>query len=241
MPKNPLMTKSETDELKRELNFLYHVSQSVYSLELDELLSEIVSVVNEVTKADSCFIYTIDRNKNILILRASKNPHPKLLEKIHMKIGEGITGWVAEQREVVAIKDNAYLDKRFKLFNDLPEDSFAAFLSAPIISQRGVVGVINAQHKKSHQHSQMEINLLTAIGRLVGGAVENALLVEETLELKEALTVRKLIEKAKGILMQKKNITENEAYKLIQKQSMQLRISLREISEAIILADSIER
>ena len=82
----------------------------------------------------------------------------------------------------------------------------------------------------------MEINLLTAVGKLVGGAVENAMLIEETLALKEALELRKLVEKAKGILMKGRKISEEEAYKLMQKESMDLRKSLKEISEAIIIA-----
>ena len=76
----------------------------------------------------------------------------------------------------------------------MPEDKFEAFLSVPIINKRGVVGVINVQHEKPHTHTETEINLLSAMDKLVGGAVENALLVEETLELKDALELRKLME-----------------------------------------------
>ena len=76
----------------------------------------------------------------------------------------------------------------------MPEDKFEAFLSVPIINKRGVAGVINVQHEKQHTHTEAEINLLSAMGKLVGGAVENALLVEETLELKDALELRKLME-----------------------------------------------
>ncbi|MBI2611159.1 GAF and ANTAR domain-containing protein [Candidatus Gottesmanbacteria bacterium] len=156
-----------------------------------------------------------------------------------MKMGEGITGWVAKEKKPVAILEGASLDPRFKYFRSLPEDKFEAFLSVPIINKVGVVGVINVQHKKRHPHSQMEINLLSAIGKLVGGAVENALLVEESMALREALEMRKLIEKAKGILMKRKNISEQEAYREIQKESMDSRKSLKEVAEAVILADKL--
>ncbi len=224
-------------DLKKELSFLYQVAQSVLSLELNELLREIVKIASQVTKADSCLIYLLDKEKQHLVLRASKNPHKDLLQKITMKLGEGITGWVAREKKPVAISSGAATDTRFKFFRSLPEDRFEAFLSVPIVNKIGVVGVINVQHQKKHAHSDMEINLLSAIGKLVGGAVENALLIEESMALKEALEMRKIIERAKGIIMKRRKINETLAYREIQKESMNSRKSLKEIAEAIILAD----
>lgn len=226
-------------ELQKELHFLYRVAKTVHSLELNEVLKEIVQITLIVTKGDSCLIYVLDPKKKELVLKASKNPHADLLEKITMKLGEGITGWVAKKKQPVIISQKAYKDKRFKSFSRLPEDRYEAFLSVPMINKSGVVGVINIQHKKKHVHSDMEINLLTAIGKLVGGAVENALLVEKTLELKEALELRKVIEQAKGLLMKRKNISEDEAYRILQKESMNTRKSLREIADAILLVEKL--
>jgi uroporphyrinogen-III synthase len=231
------MTKDEVKSLQRELAFLYRVTQSVYRLDLDEVLQEIVNIAEEVTEADSVLVYLVNGKADELSLRASKNPHPDLLRKITLKMGEGITGWVASQKQPVALAAGASQDPRFKYFRSLPEDRFEAFLSVPIISKRGVVGVINVQHKKAHEHGEMESNLLAAFGKLVGGAVENALLVEETLALKEALEIRKLVEKAKGVLMKRRKLSEDEAFKIIQKESMDTRKSLREIAEAILLMD----
>ena len=226
-------------DLKKELEFLYKVTSQIHSLELDELLGEIVKIAIEVTGADSCLIYVLDPHNNQLVLRASKNPHPDLLSKVKMKLGEGITGWVAKEKKPVAISQGASEDPRFKYFRSLPEDRFEAFLSVPLVNKHGVTGVINVQHKISHKHSKMEVNLLAAIGKLVGGAVENAILVEESFALKEALELRKLIEKAKGILMKKTNLTEDEAYHRLQKESMDSRKSFREVAEAIILSNKL--
>lgn len=231
-----MITQTKNTLLKKELSFLYKVAQSVHSLEINELLKEIVKLASQITKADSCLIYVLDTKKQELILRASKNPHKDLLQRITIKFGEGITGWVAKEKRPVAISRGAAKDPRFKYFRNLPEDRFEAFLSVPIVNKIGVVGVINTQHKKMHVHSVMEVNLLSAIGKLVGGAIENALLVEESMALKEALELRKLIEKAKGILMKKNNLSEDEAYRKIQKESMDSRKSLKEVAEAIILS-----
>lgn len=233
------MNDREVQMLQKELAFLYRVVRTVHSLELEEVLNEIVSVADEVTQGDSVLIYVLDTDKKQLVLRASKNPHTELLQKISMHMGEGITGWVASQKHAVAIEKGAFEDPRFKNFRRLPEDRFEAFLSVPIVGKRGVVGVINVQHRKSHTHTQMEVNLLTAVGRLVGVAVENAKLLEETVALKEALELRKLISKAKGVLMKKRMIAEDEAYTILQKESMDMRKTLKEVCEAILLMDKL--
>lgn len=225
--------------LKKELSFLYRVARTVHSLELEEVLKEIVRIASEVTKADSVLVYTLDPKTQELLLRASKNPHAELLQKIKMKLGEGITGWVAKEQKPVAISAGASRDPRFKFFRSLPEDRFEAFLSVPVMNKHGVVGVINVQHKKKHVHLDMEVNLLAAIGKLVGGAVENALLIEETLALKEALELRKLVEKAKGILMKRRQISEEEAYRILQKESMDTRTSLKDVAGAVLLAEKL--
>jgi uroporphyrinogen-III synthase len=233
------MTQDEVKNLQKELAFLYRVAQTVYRLELDEVLQEIVNIAEEVTQADSVLVYVFEPTANELVLRASKNPHPDLLQKVTMKMGEGITGWVAREKKPVALSKGASKDPRFKYFRSLPEDRFEALLSVPIISKRGVAGVINTQHKKAHAHADMETNLLAAVGKLVGGAVENALLIEETLALKDALEMRKLVEKAKGVLMKRRQVSEDDAYKIIQKESMDTRKSIKEISEAILLMDKL--
>lgn len=226
-------------EFKKELSLLYKVTQEVNSLEIDRLLKEIVKITISVSHGDSCLIYIFDPKKEKLILRASKNPHPDLLQKIKMKVGEGITGWVAKEKRPVAISSGANKDPRFKFFQSLPEDRFEAFLSVPILNKQGVCGVINIQHKKRHNYSKMEINLLSAIGKLVGGAVDNALLIEESQALKETLEMRKILERAKGIIMKKGGLSEEEAYRFLQKESMNNRKSLKEIAEAVILSEKL--
>jgi uroporphyrinogen-III synthase len=235
-----MKTDAKYKNTKQELDFLYQIARTVYSLEIDELLRKIVDIAIDVTRGDSCLIYVFDHKKKELALRASKNPHADLFKKIKMRLGEGITGWVAKEKKAVAISCGANCDSRFKYFRSLPEDQFEAFLSVPIINRHGVCGVINVQHKTRHVHSKMEINLLSAIGKLVGGAVENALLIEESLALKEALEIRKVIEQAKGILMRKRKVDEDEAYRAIQKESMNSRKTLKEIAEVIILADKFQ-
>lgn len=115
------------------------------------------------------------------------------------------------------------------------------FLSVPIIYKDKVLGVINVQHKQPQNYKRKEIELFETIAKATGGAIENARLFTEGQFLKEALESRKLIEKAKGILMKELNISEDEAYKTLHKKSMNERISMKEVARAIIISSEIKK
>jgi uroporphyrinogen-III synthase len=139
------------------------------------------------------------------------------------------------------VAEGASQDPRFKLFNELPEDRFEAFLSAPLVSGGRLVGVINVQDRAPHSYSKREINLIATLGFLVGAEVERARLESENALLAERLEARKLVERAKGILQGELKIGEQDAYVMLQRQSQQRRRSMREIAEAIILSHAIRR
>ncbi len=182
---------------EREVNILHQVSEVINStLDLEKLLSQITDIVAQVTKGDSCLFYLFDDYHGELVLRASKNPHPKLIGRIKMEIGEGITGWVARKRTPVAIGKNASNDPRFKFFHNLPEDRYQAFLSVPIITRNEVIGVINIQHKKSHKHIPGEVALVTTIAHQVGAAIEKARLYDEMKKKTAKIETLSLVSKA---------------------------------------------
>ena len=129
-----------------------------------------------------------------------------------------------------------------------PDAFYQAFLSVPIVSGGELIGVINVHHRSSHDHSSEEISTLIFIGEQLGVTIskslleeENARLLEETQEMKRELETRKLMERAKGILQQNHSITEEEAYLRLRNQSRRLRRPIRELAEAIILAEELHR
>lgn len=152
---------------EQQLRLLQKISRfMVRDTELEVVLQGIVSLVVEFMECDSCLIYLL--NGNELVLRASNTSHPSVMGKVKLGLSEGLTGWVARERRLLAISREAYHDTRFKFFSDLPEDTYEAFLSAPIISRRGVEGVINVQHRNPHPHSGIEMELLTTVGEQIG-------------------------------------------------------------------------
>lgn len=217
---------------------LYQVIEALSSLGVDELLTRIDRLVADITNADSTGIYILDEKTNSVILRASKL-HFDIVGKLKMKLGEGITGWVAQYGKKVIIEKNAPKDARFARIAKLPDDLFESFLSVPINSGNVVVGVINVKHKLPHKYAKDKVMLIEMIGKLVGRAVEQAMLLEKTKSLEEALQTQKFINKAKGILMEKMNLSENDAYHILRKQAMKKGKSMREVAEAIITSSEI--
>ena len=100
-----------------------------------------------------------------------------------LKVGEGVTGWVAEHRSPVALSSKAFGDARFKRFPILVEDTYAAFLSVPLVSSGELIGVINVHHRDVHEHSPEEISLVTFMGEQMGSALGKAKLLEQNAKL----------------------------------------------------------
>lgn len=225
---------------KSDIDFLHEIGSRIAAADpLHTVLSRVVQFVSGVVQCDSCFIYVVDEED--LVLRASKNPHPDVVDRLKLRIGQGITGWVAEHRQPVAVGRHAFEDPRFQLFNELPEDRYEAFLSVPVLSRGKLVGVINVQHRGPHDHSRREIQLISMLGFLVGAEIEMARLETLNTELSERLETRKIVDRAKGILQRDLGISEEEAYLTIQRQSRQRRKSKRDIADAIVLGDELRR
>lgn len=134
---------------------------------LQQSLDGIVTLVVDFMECDSCLIYLLDERAQ-LVLRATNSAQPAAVGNVKLSVSEGLTGWVAREKRLLAISREAFRDTRFKAFSNLPEDTYEAFLSAPVISRRGVEGVINVQHRNAHAHTGMEMELLTTVGELLG-------------------------------------------------------------------------
>jgi signal transduction protein with GAF and PtsI domain len=203
-----------------------------------EVLARVVDFASALVKCDSCLIYVLEDEE--LVLRASKNQHPEIVDRLKLRIGQGITGWVAEHREPVAVAEKAASDPRFQFFNELPEDSYEAFLSVPLMCRGRVVGVINLQHRQPHVHKRREVRLISTVGFLVGAEIEMARLEDANSNLWEQLQTRKVVERAKGILQRDLGLSEEQAYLTLQRQSRQKRKAMKEIAEAIVLSDEVK-
>lgn len=222
------------------LDMLHEIGSRLASADpLHVVLDRIVAFATSIIPCDSCFIFTREGDK--LVLRASKVPHADMVDRIGVTMGEGVTGWVAQHHEPVAIASKASDDPRFHVFQNLPEDKFEALLSVPIVCMGRVVGVINLQHRHSYVHTPTQIQLLSTLGMLVGAEIERARLEVENSELTTRLESRKIVDRAKAVLQRDLGLTEEDAYRMMQRESRQRRKSMRDLAEAILLSSELRQ
>jgi signal transduction protein with GAF and PtsI domain len=222
----------------QDIDFLHEIGKRISADPLHKVLAKIVQFVSSLARCDSCLVYILEGRE--LVLRASKNPHTEVVGHLTLRMGQGITGWVAEHKKPVAISRKAFLDPRFESFSELPEDRYEAFLSVPILCRDKLVGVINVQHRAEHSHSQRDIHLISTIGFLVGAEIEMARLEEENWKLSRELQTSKLIEKARGILQRDLHVDEAHADQALQEQSRQTHKTMKQIAEALVLSDRVK-
>ena len=223
-----------------QIDFLHEISSRIAAADsLHLVLDRIVAFITGVIPCDSCFIYVVEGDN--LVLRASKNPHADLVDHMGVQIGQGVTGWVAKHRQPVAIASKASEDPRFKAFKNIPEDDFQAMLCTPILCAGRVIGVINLQHRLSYRHTAEEVRLLSTLGFLVGAEIERARLESENTQLTSRLETRKAVDRAKIVLQRDLQLTEEEAYQRMQRESRTRRKSMREIADAILLSEELRR
>jgi GAF domain-containing protein len=164
-----------------QLALLHRISGIVSSdMSLQKMLDELIGLVVGVTSCDACLVYLLEPSRSEIVLCASQLPHAGEIGNIRMKIGEGVTGWVAKHQSVVALSSHAAADPRFKSFTSLPEDTYEAFLSVPLISSGQVIGVINVHHLKPRDHSPEEVALMSYLAEQMGGAISKARLSERS-------------------------------------------------------------
>ena len=157
-----------------EADALREVGQAIGSmLNIDEMLKGVADIVAKVTGTDLCLIYLLDHSGTELILQGASGSTEDVVGKVRLKVGEGITGWVAQQRTPVALSREAWRDKRFKPVPRLVQDKYQSMLSVPLRGRNDLVGVVNVRTNPPHDYTEVQISLLDSIARQVGGAVEN--------------------------------------------------------------------
>ena len=148
--------------------------------DLESILEEMVTLIKSVTRSDASLLYLVEDATDEIVLRASQLPHDAEIGAVRIRMGEGITGWVAAHKASVALADGAWADARFKRIDSLQEDTYQAFLSVPLVDGGKTIGVINVHHKEPHRHSPGEVALVAFIGEQMGGLIARARLVRQS-------------------------------------------------------------
>ena len=223
----------------KQIEALAKVANLITSgLYLEELLRLIVNVTAEIMNSKICSLMLLDPYKKELVIKATQSVSEEYNKKPNIKLGEGIVGIAAKENKIISVLD-VKEDPRYINRAIAKKEGLCSLASVPLSTKGRVIGVLNCYTSKKHKFTKNELDLLVALANQAALAIENAELDLRARSAEEALTSRKLIERAKDILSQEANILPSEAYRLIQKQSMDSRKSMREIAEAIILAKDI--
>jgi len=205
---------------------------------LEELLRLVVQVTAEIMNSKISSLMLFDPDKKELVVKATQSISEAYNKKPNIRLGEGIAGAVAQDNKPICILDIKG-DARYLNQDVAKKEGLCSLACVPLAVKGRVIGVLNCYTSKKHKFSNHELDLLTALANQAAIAIENAELDLRARSAEEALTIRKLVERAKDILSQEADVPPAEAYRLIQKQSMDMRKSMREVAEAIILAKDI--
>jgi GAF domain-containing protein len=154
-------------------------------------------------------------------------------------MNEGVVGCVASSNKPL-ILTNVLEEPRFKEKDMARKLGLVAMVSVPLHVKEGeVIGVLNCFTSEPHDFSQTEVNLITTVANQAAIAIENTRLLVRTKVIEQELETRKKIERAKEILMVKKKLPADKAFRWLQKKSMDTRKSMREIADAIIISQDL--
>lgn len=230
---------SSKGSLVKKLEALSKISKAISSeLYLEDILRLIVVVTAEVMKSKICSLWLLDERDNALKIRATQSMSEEYLKERSLKLGEGVVGYVAQENKPMMIY-NVLKEPRYKEKELARREGLVSMLSVPMTVRDKVIGVINCYTSFPHKFTKTEVEVFTTVANQAAIAIENAGLIMKAKIIEDELISRKLIERAKGILMKEQNLSEEEAFRRIQKKSMDLRKSMREIAEAIILANQV--
>lgn len=202
---------------------------------LNDMLKIIVNVVADVMDYKICSIMLYDEERQELKIGATQSLSHEYKSKPNLKIGQSLSGKAIKEKKPITTID-VVKDPLYKYPEIAKKEGLKSMLAVPMIVKNKIIGVINVYTQAEHIFTQDEIKMLTSVANLAAVAILNAQLEEEATKAKDALETRKLIERAKGILMKKNNLTEEEAYVTMRKKAMDLCKPLKEIAEAIILS-----
>jgi signal transduction protein with GAF and PtsI domain len=222
---------------------LMDISRAITSdLYLEDLLKLIVMVTARVTGVEICSLWLIDErvNPTMIRLKASQTIDPEYMKDRSLSMDEGVVGFVATHKRPLIV-ENVLDEPIFKEKEMARKLGLVSMVSVPLqVKDEKVIGVLNCFTASRYKFSETEVNLIITVANQAAVAILNTELMVKTKVVQEELETRKLVERAKDVLMNRRNKTGEEAYHWIRKRSMDTRKSMRCVAEAIILSEELE-
>jgi GAF domain-containing protein len=221
---------------------LMDISRAITSdLYLEEILKLIVMVTAQVTGYAICSLWLLDESASPpqIRLKATQAISPDYVKDRTLGLNEGVVGHVLVTRKPLTIK-NVQRNQRFKEKEMARAMGLVSMAGVPLqLRDNKVIGVLNCFTAEPHDFTRTEVNLLTAVANQAAVAILNTELMVQTKVIQEELETRKLVERAKEVLMHRRRVKGDEAYRWLQKRSMNTRKSIRQVAEAVLLSEEL--
>lgn len=206
---------------------------------LDDILEMIVEVTAKLLNSKICSIMLVNDKKDSLKIKAVHSLSKDYILKKPVLLNSSLSGDAIKKQKALTIYD-VKEDSRYQFAELAKKENLTSLLIVPMLIGNEAIGVLNVYTRDYYFFRKEEIDILQIIANQVAVTIDNRRLIEENIKTKEALETRKLVERAKGLLMKNNNIDEHTAYRLIHKKSMDSCRSMKEIAEAILLTDSFQ-
>jgi signal transduction protein with GAF and PtsI domain len=236
------MEKIPPETYDKYIKALMDISRAITSdLYLEDILKLLVMVTAKVTGVEICSLWLVDENAEgkKIRLKATQAIDPDYVKDRSLNMNEGVVGFVAANNQPLIIED-VLKEPRFKEKEMARKLGLVSMVSVPMhVKEDKVIGVLNCFTAKPHNFSETEVNLITTVANQAAVAIFNTELMVKEKVIQEELETRKLVERAKEVLMRRRNMTGEQAYRWMQKRSMDSRKSMRNVAEAVLLSDEI--
>lgn len=144
--------------------------------DIPEFLNSVTRTIAGHLQVDACSICLFEEETQELVLRASHGLNPAAVDKVRLRLGEGLAGMALQEMRVV-VEARARDNPRFKAIPEIEEDQYPAFLGIPIVQGPSRLGLLVLQHANPGHFTEDDAKTLQTITTQLAMALENARLL----------------------------------------------------------------
>lgn len=151
-------------------------------VDLSQLLEKVTAGIRAALGCEEASIFIYDAEKRELTFRTATGAGAEALKQITLKRGQGIAGWIAEQRQGVIIDDCSRDPRHTELTDQMTHFQTRSLLGVPVLMGERLLGVLEAVNKKRGRFSRADLRLLEKIAAFMAVPLQNAVLIRQMLD-----------------------------------------------------------
>ena len=221
----------------RKIDLLHRISEALgYDMGLSEALQVIVHVTADLMESKIVSILLYDEGQRQLSLAATQSLSRAYRDKPPVAVDHSVSGKAVFSLQAQAIPD-VQADEDYGYKAVARQEGIVSLLCAPMVVKGRAIGTINSYSATRRDYVPDDIKLLSLVASQAAVAVENARLQAATTAIQQDLETRRIVTQAKMLLMKTKRLDEPAAHRFLQRESMNCRKPMRDIAEALLLAE----